>query len=246
MKTFSGAASDEFAWFLGGDVSKAERDYWLYEVNKIDEKIVINEEKIIHTISFISGTIEPSPDDAWRLISKKASKEMLETVGESGAKIFLKSIYKYARKKGDNGIKYLENNGIKGYKYEVKIMGKGGAYRLLGNRTESGEIFWEVFEKTHKRIIDLINICSFKKIAQKIVLHYGSCDLIKYKELYEKLKEMELPVSNDFYIYISAYQEKNDDYILVHDFNEDDTNFRTFFQENICIISNLQTLLRRF
>mgnify|MGYP004564597645 FL=1 len=74
------------------------------------------------------------------------------------------------------------------------------------------------------RIIDLINICSFKKIAQKIVLHYGSCDLIKYKELYEKLKEMELPVSKDFYIYISAYQEKNDDYILVHDFNEDDTN----------------------
>ena len=57
---------------------------------------------------------------------------------------------------------------------------------------------------------------------------------------------MELPVSKDFYIYISAYQEKNDDYILVHDFNEDDTNFRTFFQENICIISNLQTLLRRF
>ena len=74
------------------------------------------------------------------------------------------------------------------------------------------------------RIIDLINICSFKKIAQKIVLHYGSCDLIKYKELYEKLKEMELPVSKDFCIYISAYQEKNDDYILVHDFNEDDTN----------------------
>ena len=150
MKTFSGAASDEFAWFLGGDVSKAERDYWLYEVNKIDEKIVINEEKTIHTILFIAGIIEPSPDDAWRLISKKASKEMLETVGESGAKKFLKSIYKYARKKGDNGIKYLGNNGIKGYKYEVKIMGKGGAYRLLGNRTESGEIFWEVFEKTHK------------------------------------------------------------------------------------------------
>lgn len=26
-------------------------------------------------------------------------------------------------------------------------MGKGGAYRLLGNKTENGEIFWEVFEK---------------------------------------------------------------------------------------------------
>ena len=28
-KSISGAASDEFAWFLGGDVSAAERDYWL-------------------------------------------------------------------------------------------------------------------------------------------------------------------------------------------------------------------------
>lgn len=33
-KSISGAASDEFAWFLGGDVSAAERDYWLSEVNK--------------------------------------------------------------------------------------------------------------------------------------------------------------------------------------------------------------------
>jgi len=28
----------------------------------------------------------PSPDDAWRIISKKATKEMLETVGVKGAK----------------------------------------------------------------------------------------------------------------------------------------------------------------
>ena len=31
--------------------------------------------------------------------------------------------------------------------YEVKVKGAGGT-RLLGNKTKSGEIFWEVFEKT--------------------------------------------------------------------------------------------------
>lgn len=46
--------------------------------------------------------------------------------------------------------KKLSGKGIKGFMYEVKVMGKGGAYRLLGNKTENGEIFWEVFEKTHK------------------------------------------------------------------------------------------------
>lgn len=35
--------------------------------------------------------------------------------------------------------------------YEVKVISKsGGAYRLLGNINESGEIYWEVFKKTHK------------------------------------------------------------------------------------------------
>lgn len=29
------------------------------------------------------------------------------------------------------------------------VKGAGGAYRLLGNKTKSGEIFGEVFEKTH-------------------------------------------------------------------------------------------------
>lgn len=30
------------------------------------------------------------------------------------------------------------------------VRGKCGAYQLLGNMTEDGEIFWEVFVKTHK------------------------------------------------------------------------------------------------
>ena len=149
-KSISGAASDEFAWFLGGDVSAAERDYWLSEVNKYNPSISISDEKVFHSIMFIAGILEPSPDDAWKLISKKAKKEMLEKCDEGVVKKFLKSMVKQATKEGTMGIKKLSGKGIKGFMYEVKVMGKGGAYRLLGNKTENGEIFWEVFEKTHK------------------------------------------------------------------------------------------------
>ena len=149
-KSISGAASDEFAWFLGGDVSAAERDYWLSEVNKYNPSISISDEKVFHSIMFIAGILEPCPDDAWKLISKKAKKEMLEKCDEGVVKKFLKSMGKQATKEGTMGIKKLSGEGIKGFMYEVKVMGKGGAYRLLGNKTENGEIFWEVFEKTHK------------------------------------------------------------------------------------------------
>ena len=149
-KSISGAASDEFAWFLGGDVSAAERDYWLSEVNKYNPSISISDEKVFHSIMFIAGILEPSPDDAWKLISKKAKKEMLEKCDEGVVKKFLKSMGKQATKEGTMGIKKLSGKGIKGFMYNVKVKGKGGAYRLLGNKTENGEIFWEVFEKTHK------------------------------------------------------------------------------------------------
>jgi len=79
-----------------------------------------------------------------------AKKEMLEKCDEGVVKKFLKSMVKQATKEGTMGIKKLSGKGIKGFMYEVKVMGKGGAYRLLGNKTENGEIFWEVFEKTHK------------------------------------------------------------------------------------------------
>lgn len=75
---------------------------------------------------------------------------MYEEVDEAVIKKFFKSITKYAGKQGANGIKKLSGKGIKGFMYEVKVMGVGGAYRLLGNKTASGEIFWEIFEKIHK------------------------------------------------------------------------------------------------
>lgn len=74
-KSITGAAADEFAWFLGGDVSGAERDYWLSEAQKYQSNIKIDEKTVLHSIMFIAGVISPSPDDAWRMISKKLQKK---------------------------------------------------------------------------------------------------------------------------------------------------------------------------
>ena len=148
-KSISGAAADEFSWFLGGDVSKAERDYWLTQVQKYESSISIDEKTALNASMFVIGMLSPSPDDALKMISKKALKQMGKEVDEAVAEKFLKSITKYAGKQGANGIKKLSGNGIDGFMYEVKVKGAGGTYRLLGNKTESGEIFWEVFKKTH-------------------------------------------------------------------------------------------------
>ncbi|MEN6314095.1 MAG: RHS repeat-associated core domain-containing protein [Clostridiaceae bacterium] len=148
-KSITGAAADEFSWFLGGDVSRAERDYWLTQVQKYDNSISISEKKVLNATMFLAGLLSPSPDDVAKVISKKALKEMYEEVGEKGAKKFFKAMTKYAGKQGANGIKKLTGKGIKGFMYEVKIKGVGGAYRLLGNKNDIGEIIWEIFEKTH-------------------------------------------------------------------------------------------------
>ena len=134
---------------MGGDVSRAERDYWLTQAQKYDSSISIDEKTALNASMFIIGMLSPSPDDAVKMISKKALKQMDKEVDEAVAKKFLKSITKYAGKQGENGIKKLSGKGIKGFMYEVKVKGAGGTYRLLGNKTKSGEIFWEVFEKTH-------------------------------------------------------------------------------------------------
>ena len=69
---------------------------------------------------------------------------MITIVGEKTARKFVKHSNHFARDKR------VENR-IKSYSYEVKIIDKtGGAYRLLGNKTEDGNFIWEVFEKTHK------------------------------------------------------------------------------------------------
>ncbi len=149
IKQWTEAAANEFAWFLGGSFDTLERDYWLTQVQKFDSSISISEKTVLNASMFIIGMLSPSPDDAIKMISKKALKQMGKEVDEAVAKKFFKSITKYAGKQGTNGIKKLSGNGIKGFMYEVKVKGAGGVYRLLGNKTKSGEILWEIFEKTH-------------------------------------------------------------------------------------------------
>lgn len=47
QKNISGAAADEFSWFLGGDVDKAERDFWLLQANNLGCNIKINEDQVL-------------------------------------------------------------------------------------------------------------------------------------------------------------------------------------------------------
>ena len=110
-KTISGAAADEFSWFLGGDVDRAERDYWLTQVAQFQD-ITISEKTELQAIMFIASIGLPSIDDAYKFVTEKASKEMLETVGEKESKKFLKAITKYAGEQGANGIKKLKAHTI--------------------------------------------------------------------------------------------------------------------------------------
>ncbi len=51
---------------------------------------------------------------------------------------------------GANGIKQLKGNGIDGYMYEIKIKGKAGSWRLLGNYDEkTGHIIFDKLKDTH-------------------------------------------------------------------------------------------------
>ncbi len=153
-KSITGAAADEFAWLFGGDSSRAERDFWLTQLQKFDPTIEIEVKETLRSLMFIASILAPSPDDAWKMISKKASKEMLKTIGKDGAERFYKAMTKQAAKVNDNGIKKLSGKGVrignKYYQYEVKVVSsKIGKYRLLGNIDDSGNLVLEAFEKMH-------------------------------------------------------------------------------------------------
>ena len=98
---------------------------------------------------FIAGIVSPSPDDAWRFISKKTQKKIIEKIGQKDAQKFLRATEKFAGKQGSEGIKKLKGNGINGYMYECKVKGKNDQYRLLGNKNQNGEIIWGDFQKMH-------------------------------------------------------------------------------------------------
>ncbi|MFN8510687.1 MAG: polymorphic toxin-type HINT domain-containing protein [Deinococcaceae bacterium] len=68
-------------------------------------------------------------------------------------KKFEEALKGFASGRGSTGIKPLTGKGqsIGGelYKYELKILGKDGNYRLYGNMNENGQIILEEFSRSH-------------------------------------------------------------------------------------------------
>lgn len=73
------------------------------------------------------------------------------------------------------------------------------------------------------RMFDLIKVCSFDQIANKLVLHYNPTNIDKFKKLYNKLEKMELNGESNFYVYISAIKASDTDDVYITNFDEDDT-----------------------
>jgi len=71
-------------------------------------------------------------------------------------------------------------------------------------------------------VSDLIRRCTFERIKEKIVLHYGENELEKYERLFNLLrKKSENEIEPDsLTIFIKAFRETDDDSIYVADFDE--------------------------
>lgn len=84
-------------------------------------------------------------------IKRETYREIRERLSKEAQKKFADSMKKgIVGDVGLNGIKALKGDGIKGYHYEVKIKGKAGSWRLLGNMDQkTGHIIFEVLEDTH-------------------------------------------------------------------------------------------------
>ena len=74
------------------------------------------------------------------------------------------------------------------------------------------------------KVIDILKMCEYDKIAEKIKLHYGEKELKEYKDLYENLINKPDNISDsNMYIYITAYSKLDDENIPIKRFSEDDT-----------------------
>jgi hypothetical protein len=90
-------------------------------------------------------------DPSW--IKRSTFREIKETLGKPGIDKFVNAMKKgVVPPKGTNGIKSFSGEGVniggKLYKYEIKIKGKMGDYRIFGNPdTESGHIIFDLFRR---------------------------------------------------------------------------------------------------
>jgi len=151
VKKITEAACEEFAWFLGGSSSKWERDYMLDIVKQFQQDISVKENAVLKATMFLAGFISPEGKmQSW--ISRKTFGEINERLGKGAAQKFAKSMAKgLVGETGENGIKYLGKKGMeiggKIFHYEIKIKGKYGAWRVLGNMNDKGQIIFDLLEK---------------------------------------------------------------------------------------------------
>lgn len=74
------------------------------------------------------------------------------------------------------------------------------------------------------KIIDILKICDYRKIKEKIKLHYGNENLCEYEKLYNELICRKTDSADDcgMYISIKAYHKETD--MEAENFSENDTS----------------------
>ncbi|NJD02083.1 MAG: RHS repeat-associated core domain-containing protein [Ruminiclostridium sp.] len=151
LKKITEAAANEFSWFLGGSYSKWERNYMLDIVSQYQSGITVSEDTKLKATMFLAGFISPTGKleswiarETYREIGGKLGKEAAEKFGKAMAKGIVGDV-------GENGIKYLGKEGMevagKIYRYEIKIKGKYGDWRVYGNKNDQGQIIFDLFGK---------------------------------------------------------------------------------------------------
>ena len=74
------------------------------------------------------------------------------------------------------------------------------------------------------KIIDILKLCDYRKIEEKIKFYYGNDNLCEYEKLYNELMCRKTDSADDcgMYITIKAYLKETD--MEVEDFSENDTS----------------------
>lgn len=117
-----------------------------------DKEYVESYERIEDTVLGLVGATERVGNTVKGWIKRETFKEIRANLSKEAQKKFADSMKKgFVGEFGANGIKSLKSTGgIDGYMYEIKIKGKYGTWRVLGNYDEkTGHIIFDKLKDTH-------------------------------------------------------------------------------------------------